>query len=280
MAEDGFGSAVSPLRVFGAMLRYYRTRAALSQSDLGARVHFSGDLVSKIEMGQRIATEEFTTACDAVPELNTGGALTELRGLMHEAIKNRVLPGWFADWPRKEAQATTLRSFEMVVVPGLLQTEDYARALLTDRIGSGADDVDDKVAARMERQAVLDRDSPPELWVVMDEAVLHRRIGGPHVMREQINNLTVAARRPNIVIQVIPAAVGVHDGFPAAAGFVIADFAHAPRVAYQDTAVRGQIIEDANDIAVLMSIWDRLRAETLSRSASLKLMEEVAKSWT
>jgi transcriptional regulator with XRE-family HTH domain len=279
MAEDGFGSAVSPLRVFGAMLRYYRTRAALSQSDLGARVHFSGDLVSKIEMGQRIATEEFTTACDAVPELNTGGALTELRGLMHEAIKNRVLPGWFADWPRKEAQATILRWFEMVVVPGLLQTEDYARALLTDRIGSGADDVDNKVAARMERQAVLDRDRPPELWVVMDEAVLRRRVGGPHVMREQINNLTVAARRPNIVIQVIPAAVGVHDGFPGA-GFIIADFADTPRVAYQDTAVRGQIIEDADDIAVLMSTWDRLRAETLSRSASLELMEEVAKSWT
>lgn len=279
MAEDGFGSAVSPLRVFGAMLRYYRTRAALSQSDLGARVHFSGDLVSKIEMGQRIATEEFTTACDAVPELNTGGALTELRGLMHEAINNRVLPGWFADWPRKEAQATILRWFEMVVVPGLLQTEDYARALLTDRIGSGADDVDDKVAARLERQAVLDRDRPPELWVVMDEAVLHRRIGGPHVMREQINNLTVAARRPNIVIQVIPAAVGVHDGFPGA-GFIIADFADTPRVAYQDTAVRGQIIEDANDIAVLASTWDRLRAETLSRSGSLELMEEVAKSWT
>jgi hypothetical protein len=279
MAEDGFGSAVSPLRVFGAMLRYYRTRAALSQSDLGARVHFSGDLVSKIEMGQRIATEEFTAACDSVPELNTGGALTELRGLMHEAIKNRVLPGWFADWPRKEAQARILRWFEMVVVPGLLQTEDYARVLLADRIGSGADDIDEKVAARMERQAILERDRPPELWVVIDEAVLHRQVGGPHVMHEQINHLSEAARRPSIVVQVIPAAVGVHDGFPGA-GFIVADFADAPRVAYQDTAVRGQIIEDADDIAVLMSTWDRLRAETLSRSASLELMEEVAKSWT
>jgi transcriptional regulator with XRE-family HTH domain len=279
MAEDGFGAAVSPLRVFGAMLRYYRTRAGLSQTDLGVRVHFSGDLVSKVEMGQRIATEDFTAACDAVPELNTAGALAELRGLMHEAIKNRALPGWFADWARKEAQATILRSFEMVVVPGLLQTEDYARALLTGRIGSGTDDIGEKVAARMERQAILDRDSPPELWVVIDEAVLHRRVGGAHIMREQINHLTEAARRPSIVIQVIPAAVGVHDGFPGA-GFVIADFADAPRVAYQDTAVRGQIIEDADDIAVLMSTWDRLRAETLSRSASLELMEEVTKSWT
>jgi transcriptional regulator with XRE-family HTH domain len=279
MAGDGFESAVSPLRLFGGMLRYYRTRAGLSQADLGARLHFSGDLISKIEMGQRLATEEFTSACEAVPELSTGGALAELRDLMKEAIKNRALPGWFADWPRKEEQAKILRSFEMVVVPGLLQTEDYARALLTGRIGIGADDIDERVAARLERQAILDRDRPSELWVVIDEAVLHRRVGGPHVMREQIDHLIGAARRPSVVIQVIPAAVGVHDGFPGA-GFVIADFADAPRVAYQDTAVRGQIIEDTDDIAVLMSTWDRLRAETLSRSASLELIEEAAKSWT
>src|SRR6202044_3689781 len=80
MADGGFDPAVSPLRVFGAMLRFYRTQAGLSQTDLGARVHFSGDLVSKIEMGQRIATEEFTAACDGLPNLATGGALTELRG--------------------------------------------------------------------------------------------------------------------------------------------------------------------------------------------------------
>jgi Helix-turn-helix domain/Domain of unknown function (DUF5753) len=128
MGGNGLDPAVSPLRVFGAMLRYYRTRAGLSQADLGERVHFSGDLVSKVEMGQRIATEEFTAACDAVPELGTGGALTELRALMKDAIKNRVLPGWFADWPRREAQAKILRSFGLVVVPGLLQTEDYAQS--------------------------------------------------------------------------------------------------------------------------------------------------------
>jgi transcriptional regulator with XRE-family HTH domain len=279
MADDGFGPVVSPLRVFGAMLRYYRTTAGLSQADLGARVHFSGDLVSKIEMGQRAPTEEFTAACDAVPELNTGGALAELRGLMKEAVRSRALPGWFADWPRWEAQAKILRWHEMVVVPGLLQTEDYARALLTNRIGNGSHDIDEKVVARMERQGILDRDRPPELWVVIDEAVLHRRIGSALLMQEQIGHMTVAARQPNIVIQVIPAAVGVHDGFPGA-GFVIADFESAPRVAYQDTPVRGQIIEDADDIAVLMSTWDRLRTETLSRSASLELMEEVAKSWT
>jgi transcriptional regulator with XRE-family HTH domain len=254
---NDFDPAASPRRVLGAMVRYYRTQAGLSQSDLGVRIHFSTDMVYKVEKGQRTAGQEFTAACDAVPELRTGGALGELRGLM----------------------ATALRSFELVVVPGLLQTEDYARALLTGRIGGGADDIDEKVAARMARQAVLDRDRPAELWVVIDEAVLHRRVGGASVMREQLNRVIEMGRRPNIVIQVIPAAVGVHDGLPGA-GFIIADFEDAPRMAYQDTALRGQIIEDDDDIAVLMSTWDRLRAEALPRSASLDLIEEVAKSWT
>jgi DNA-binding XRE family transcriptional regulator len=276
---NDFDPAASPRRVLGAMVRYYRTQAGLSQSDLGVRIHFSTDMVYKVEKGQRTAGQEFTAACDAVPELRTGGALGELRGLMKDAIKSLGLPGWFADWPSKEAMATALRSFELVVVPGLLQTEDYARALLTGRIGGGADDIDEKVAARMARQAVLDRDRPAELWVVIDEAVLHRRVGGAGVMREQLNRVIEMGRRPNIVIQVIPSAVGVHDGLPGA-GFIIADFEDAPRMAYQDTALCGQIIEDSDDIAVLMSTWDRLRAETLPRSGSLDLIEEVAKSWT
>src|SRR5580700_9358400 len=225
---NDFDPAASPRRVLGAMVRYYRTQAGLSQSDLGVRIHFSTDMVYKVEKGQRTAGQEFTAACDAVPELRTGGALGELRGLMKDAIKSLGLPGWFADWPSKEAMATALRSFELVVVPGLLQTEDYARALLTGRLGGGADDIDEKVAARMARQAVLDRDRPAELWVGIDEAVLHRQVGG----------------------------AGVHDGLPGA-GFIIADFEDAPRMAYQDTALCGQIIEDSDDIAVLMSTWER-----------------------
>lgn len=98
-------------------------------------------------------------------------------------------------------------------------------------------------------------------------------------MREQLDHLITAARRSNVVLQVLPAAVGVHEGLRGA-GFIIADFADAPPVAYQDTAVRGQVIEDTDDIAVLMASWDRVRAEALPRGASLDLIEEVAKTWT
>jgi transcriptional regulator with XRE-family HTH domain len=269
---------MSPTRVFGAELLHYRSAAGLTQEELGALVYCSDDLISKIEIGQRGPSEEFVTACDAVPELGTNGALARLREHLRGHFKQRVFPGWFVEWPDKEAYARILRWFELAVVPGLLQTEAYARALLADRVVS-ADDTDEIVAARMERQAILAREYPPELWSVIDEAVLHRPVGGPDVMRDQVGALIEAARRPSIVLQVIPADVAVHDGLPGA-GFIIADFDGAPSSGYQDTALRGQVIEDSDDIAALMATWDRLRAEALPRRASLSLMEEVAKSWT
>jgi hypothetical protein len=98
-------------------------------------------------------------------------------------------------------------------------------------------------------------------------------------MREQMRHLIEMGQRSAIVLQVIPSSVAVHEGLRGA-GFTIADLEDTPRVAYQDTAVRGQIVDDRDDVAVLMTIWDRLRAEALPRKASLALMEEVAKTWT
>jgi hypothetical protein len=129
------------------------------------------------------------------------------------------------------------------------------------------------------RQAVLGRDKPPTFWAVLDEGVLRRPVGGPHVMREQLNRLAEAARRPNIVIQIIPAGVGAHEGLRGGA-FVIAEFADHPAVAYQDTAVRGMIVDDAGDVASLMFLWDTVKSVALPRAASLDLIEEAAKTWT
>lgn len=278
-AQADFGSGVSPLRVFGAELRHYRTKARLPQEQLGARVYCSGDLIGKIETGQRAPTEEFAAACDAVPELATGGALSRLRDLLRDHLKQRAYPGWFHRWPDKEAEATTLRWFEPLLVPGLLQTEDYARAVFRTRVGATDDEISEMVASRMERQAILERGAPPVLWVVLDEGVLRRPVGGDHVMCEQLGVLMDAARRPNVVVQVIPAGVGTHEGLRGGA-FILAESGNAPSAAYQDTAVRGQVIEDTDDIRDLMVLWDTLKAEALPRVASLELMEAVAKTWT
>jgi len=268
---------MSPLGVFGAELRYYRNRAGMSQELLAGRVFCSADLIAKIEKGQRTSSVTLTGALDAVPELRTEEALTRLRGHLKDAFKFRAYPGWFHDWPDKEAAAKTLRSFEPMVVPGLLQTADYARAVFRTRVGDTDDEIDELVAARMERQAILDRDKPPMLWVIITEAVLRFPVGGTSVMRDQVNHLIEMARRPSIVLQVIPTSIGAHEGFRGP--FTIAELEGAQSVAYQDTAVRGQVIEDAEDIASLVVAWDTIKAEALPRSASLALAEEIAKTW-
>jgi transcriptional regulator with XRE-family HTH domain len=269
---------VSPLRVFGAMLRHYRTRAHLSQDQLGGLLYCSGDTISKIEAGQRAPSEQLTLACEAIPQLQTGGALLELRVVLQDYLKQRAYPSWFHRWPEREAEATTLRTFELVAVPGLLQAEDYARVMLRTHVMATDDEVDEMVAARIERQAILVRDKPPMLWVLMDEGLLRRPVGSREVMAGQLRHLIECAARPNIVIQVIPASIGAHQGM--SGNFVIADFADAPSVAYQDTAARGQILEDSDDLGAISLLWDTLNSEALPRPASVELMKEVLATWT
>jgi transcriptional regulator with XRE-family HTH domain len=272
-------AAESPLRVFGAMLAYYRTRAGLTPEQLGAQVFLSGSQIRKIEAGTRTPTVDLAKTCEHITELGCNGALTELYEILSEKLKRRAYPGWFAEWPDKEAQARRLRSFELVVVPGLLQTEAYARAVLSTRVGATEDEIDEAVTARLARQQILERDQPPELWAILDEGVLHRPVGGPDVMRGQLPHLLSMARRPHIVVQVIPLAAGAHEGMRGGA-FVIADFDGSANIAYQDTAVSGQIIEDASEADALAHTWDTLRLEALPRAASLSLIEETARQWT
>jgi transcriptional regulator with XRE-family HTH domain len=269
----------SPLRVFGEMLRYYRTNAGLTPEQLGTKVFLSGSQIRKVEDGDRTPSADLAEACEGIPELGCNGALTRLHTLLSDHLKPRAYPGWFADWPGREAHARRLRSFELVVVPGLLQTVAYARAVLSTRVGATAEELDEAVAARMERQQILDRDQPPDLWVIIDEAVLRRTIGSPDIMREQLEHLADAARRPNIVIRVIPLRGGAHQGLNGGA-FVIADFDDSATIAYQDTAISGQITEAAAEVAALALTWDTLGLEALPIAASLSLIEEAARSWT
>jgi hypothetical protein len=161
----------------------------------------------------------------------------------------------------------------------MLQTPAYARAVLSTRVGATLDEIDETVAARLARQRILERDQPPELWAILDEGALRRPVGNPGVMRGQVTHLAGMARQPHVVIQVIPLAAGAHQGLNGGA-FVIADFEDAATIAYQDTAVSGQIIEDASEADALAHTWDTLRLEALPRTASLRLIEETAGQWT
>jgi hypothetical protein len=204
--------------------------------------------------------------------------LTELRKQMREYLRNSVHPGWFQDWARKEAQAAALRTWQPLVVPGLLQTEEYARAVFRTRLMAADDEISEMVAARLERQAILVGGDPPMLWVILDEAVLRRPVGGPDVMREQLGRLARTRQDPRVVVQVVPLSVGANEGL--AGSFILAEFRDGPTAVYQETPVGGQVISGADDLAVIEMIWDTLRSVALPRSASLDLIEEAAKSWT
>jgi transcriptional regulator with XRE-family HTH domain len=268
-------NAGSPRQVFGAMLGYYRSNAGLSPEQLGARIFLSGSQIRKIEAGRRTATRSLATACEGIPELGCNGALTELYDQLSEFLKQHAYPGWFEEWPDKETLASRLRTFQPMVVPGLLQTEAYARAILSTKIGMTADELDVTVGARMERQQILTRGKPPEFWGIVDEAVLCRPVGDSEVMRGQMRFLAEAARLPHVVIQVIPLAAGAHEGLRGA-GFIVADFDESPAIAYQDTATTGQIVEEAAEVSLLAVTWDTLRLEALPRAASINLIEEAA----
>src|ERR1700690_811143 len=124
--------AGTPAGVFGAELRYYRTRAGLSQKDLAPRANVSHDVISKIETGERPPPGGFPSRLDAIPELDTQDALTRLWSHLKKSLKQRAY-GWFQEWADIEAEATVLRWYEPLIVPGLLQTEEYARAILGAR---------------------------------------------------------------------------------------------------------------------------------------------------
>lgn len=273
-APDG-----TPRQVFGAMLRFYRSKAGLTQDQLAALAHVSGKLISAYENGWRVPTRPTTADIDAVPELGSSGALVALWDQFEHGMNYQAYPDWFQDWPEKEAAATTLRWFEPLLVPGLLQTDMYARALLSTKIGATDDEIEEQVSARLKRQEILTREHPPTLWVIVDESVLRRPVGGRQVMLEQVTRLIDAAQRPNIVVEVIPAATGAYEGLNGG-GFAIADFKNELSIAYQETAVHGEVVHDAEQVATLIHKWATLGTEALPRKASLALLEEAAKSWT
>ena len=269
----------TPQGVFGAELRYYRERAGLSQTDLAALVNVSHDVISKIETGERPPAKDFPERLDAVPDLDSRGGLTRLWSNLRKGLRHRAVPGWFQPWAHIEAVATILRTYQPLLVPGLFQTEDYARAILAARPGSKHDDLDDQVAVRMDRQAILARADAPQLWSVVDEGVLHRCIGGPKVMHDQLEHLADCAENPRTTIQVIPASAGAHAGL--LAGFVIADLDGSPGMVYLETAAEGQIADSPAIVAHAMLRFDALRSEALPRAASRDLIMKVAEDrWT
>lgn len=202
---------------------------------------------------------------------------------------DEIMPDWFVKYVGLESAAATLRTYECQMVPGLLQTEDYARAAIrhapTCETGT-TNQVEQQIELRMERQRILDSDDPPQLIVVLDEGALRRLVGGPATMREQCDRLIEASDRPNVELQVVEFDQGV--GFDGS--FVILDFPPPPdpfplgpiddRVVYVDTLAGALYLDRPGQLAAYADVFESLRAQALPARKSRDLLRSIAKALT
>jgi transcriptional regulator with XRE-family HTH domain len=240
------GGPISAL--FRDELRRARSHAGLTQEELASKISFSPALVAAIETGRRMPSADFSGQCDAV--FSTDGQF----GRMQARLLEESGPSWLREWAEIEREAVMLRSWEPLLVPGLLQTQEYACRVLRSAPGATEDETGQRVSKRMDRQAILERSSPPMLFAVIDEGALRREVGGPQVMKGQLERLLDLAERARVSLQVVPASAGEHPGL--AGPLVIAGFRTAPEVAYIDTALTGRLVERQEDVSELMLLFD------------------------
>ncbi|MET8230589.1 DUF5753 domain-containing protein [Micromonospora sp. NPDC005298] len=193
-------------------------------------------------------------------------------------VFNRREPVWFRPWVDIEREAVALRAFQLAWVPGLLQTEAYARATFRGQ-PLAPDQVDELVAARIDRQAILTGDRGLLFVAVLDEGIIRRPAAGDRaLMAEQLAHLVACADLPNVQLHLVPHDTPTYPGLDGP--FTLAELPDGTRVAHVDSQARAQILDQPSDIATLERRWERIRGEALPRGRSLELLEEAARSWT
>ncbi|MGH3242009.1 MAG: helix-turn-helix domain-containing protein [Spirillospora sp.] len=254
---------------FAYHLKRQRERKGWSQPTLGAKVYISGSLVSGIELCTRRPTFKVCQKLDGVFELDQF-----FEALYPRVIEETGLPAGFPEFTDAEAEAGMLKSYQNFVIHGLLQTEDYARAVL--RAGEQPDKLERRVAARMERQEVLWEEDPLVLIVLLDALVLRRPFGGREVMRAQLEHLPTLSDLPHIHIHVVPEDA---EHCPEGA-FTILCSAGQPDTVYAEMAGgRGCLIDDNEYVAEIGILFEVIRSKALtaedSQAAIRKALEEL-----
>ncbi|NGO11930.1 helix-turn-helix domain-containing protein [Streptomyces sp. HC44] len=256
--------SASPLDYFGSELRRKREAAGMKQGELGSCIFCTGSLVGQIETARKVPTRDFAERVDAA--LMTDGLFTRLVGL----VLRSQLPTWFQPYAEMEAKATYISTFQAQLVYGLLQTEEYARAVLG---APEPENLDELVAARLERQRVLGRGKPPLVWVVLDEAVLYRPIGGREVMRNQLAHLLGLRSQRRVKLQVLPFSAGQHPGLTG--GFNLLRFDDDPDIVYTEDFIQGHMTANPDSVSEGCLHYDQLQAAALSVQDSAALIARV-----
>ena len=251
------------LELWGKELARAREEAGLSQAALAKDAYLSPSLIGMWETGKRTPKLEDLARCE--DRLGTKGRLA---WSMQNWVPREIAHEWLDKWIEIEEQATQFLWFEPSLVPGLLQTERYARTVLSN---------EGEVAARLARQKILEDDNPPILVALLDESVLHRKVGDAAVMYEQLMHLVELAQRDHIRIHVLPLSA---DACAKINGpFVLASFDGGNEVAYLDNAVTGEVVEGKEELIKIHRMWELLRSDALPKDESMKLILKVAEEW-
>ncbi|MGW4467541.1 helix-turn-helix domain-containing protein [Micromonospora sp. NPDC004704] len=254
-------------------IRLARMLAEQTQEQFAKRCSFSPSHVSAVENGTRPPTIEFIRAVDR--GLRNGGLFErlwkELGGL-------DVVPTWVRERAEMERESTMLRWYEHSWVPGLLQTEAYVRAVYACNDRISPEEAERRITDRMERQRILDGENLSLLVAALDESVLHRPVGGPKVMHEQVLHLAkLAAEHPRVRLHVVPSSAGAYSGLDGQ--FVMARLASGEEVAYLDNQLQGQVATRKLEIAEVRDAWEAILGEALTPQQSIDKLMEVAETW-
>jgi transcriptional regulator with XRE-family HTH domain len=262
-----------PRAFLGEELARARLAAGFSsQQALADHLGFDRSVVGKAESGDRPPTSDVLRAwCDACNlDYDHFARLATLARRVDGPVES-----WFVEWVEKELAAQMIRAWSPVLLPGLLQTGEYARALF---IAAGADDdyADEQVTVRTGRQEILDRLHPPHFVAVFDESVLHRLIGSPQIMHDALIRVAALSQRPNIVVQVIPAAKGANAGLSGT--FDLATAGDGTTTLRMD-GIEDQTTENKLLVSKAVILFDLIRGDSLPRDESRSLILEIAEQW-
>ncbi|WP_026412657.1 helix-turn-helix domain-containing protein [Actinomadura oligospora] len=250
--------------LYAYKLRKMREQAGLSQPEIGRACLVSGKLVSAIETLRRLPGEDFSKRLDVRFDLDF------FEDQYHQINRELKLPCGFDEYEKQETQAGIIHSYDPLAIPGILQTEDYTRAIM--RRIQRPEQLDQMVAARMRRQEILDRDPYPLIVCLVKEAALREVIGGRDVLRGQLAKLLEVAELPHVSIEVIPNGSGI----VLASGFAMLQFAEGAPVGWTEAAFgHGHLVQDSATLHEMRVAFDLSRREALSVFESVRLIRAI-----
>jgi transcriptional regulator with XRE-family HTH domain len=265
-AEPG---ASDSLRTFGAVVQALREHAGLSREEFAGLVRFSKHTVASVEQGRRMPDRDFVERGEAA--LGNTGAL---RRAAPTLTRQAGLASWFRQWARLEANAVTLWTYECRVIPGLLQTERYARAV-TESVPPVKDEeqVAKQVAARLERQQLFERKPPIAFSFIIEQALLERGTGGAEVMRQLLDSLLERSSQFNVELQIMPRYQPDHAGFDGP--LMLLEAPDNKWFGYAEGQRGGMLISDPKEVSIMLQRYARLRSQALTSEDSRSLLKQL-----